>query len=88
MAKFRATVRLTGLEGPDPSNVQSLLDERFSDAGLPKWRVLSIEVEGAPKSTRFRGHRAPEYRRRSEAWGLFLIALGAWAVWFFWLMLD
>lgn len=87
MAKFRATVRVTELEGPDLANVQRTLDERMKEAGFPKWKVVSIETEGAMSSRR-REVRAARRRRRSEGWGLFFVAAGAWAVWFFWLLVD
>jgi hypothetical protein len=90
MAKFRATVRVTEIEGPDLANVQRALDERMKEAGFAKWRVLSIETEGAPPTiSRRRETRGPARRtRRNEGWGLFFVAAGAWAVWFFWLLVD
>ena len=88
MAKFRATVRVTEIEGPDVANVQLALDERMKEAGFAKWRVLSIETEGAPSTIRRRDARAARSQRLNEGWGLVLIAAGAWAVWFFWLLVD
>jgi hypothetical protein len=86
MQKFRATVRLTEIEGADPAQVQRTLDERLKEAGFAKWRVLSIEMDGAGTRGRSREIRAPRHRTRSEGWGLFVVAASAWVVWLFWLL--
>jgi hypothetical protein len=86
MQKFRATVRLTEIEGADPAHVQRALDERMKEAGFAKWRVLSIEAEGAATRSRHRDIHVPRHRAQSEGWGLFLVAAGAWVVWLFWLL--
>jgi hypothetical protein len=86
MHKFRATVRLTEIEGADPAQVQRALDEHLKQAGFAKWRILSIEAEGAVARGRSREIRLPRRRARSEGWGLFVVAAGAWVVWLFWLL--
>ena len=88
MPRFRATVRVTELEGPDPASVQKMLDERLKEAGFARWRVTTIETEGVAHRPRGRDSRAARRRSRSEGWGLFLIAAGAWAVWFFYLLVK
>lgn len=88
MPRFRATVRVTELEGSDPASVQKMLDERFKEAGFAHWRVTTIETEGAARRPRGRDVRTARRRPRGEGWGLFLIAAGAWAVWFFYLLVK
>jgi hypothetical protein len=86
MQKFRATVRLTEVEGADPAQVQRALDERLKEAGFAKWRVLSIEVDGPGLHGGSREIRVHRHRTQSDGWGLFVVAAGAWLVWLCWLL--
>ena len=90
MPKFQATVRVSNLEGEDPAAAQHLLDERLKSAGFDKWQVLSVETPGGTPRRQERRETRPVVRRKppSDGWGLFLVAAGAWVVWFLWALAD
>jgi ferric-dicitrate binding protein FerR (iron transport regulator) len=92
MAKYRATLHLSGLSGDSPQAVQSALDALLKKRGLENCRIVRIDPEGL--ATRAAPARAAErsessaWRRQANAGGLLLVAAAAWAIWFFWWMFS
>jgi hypothetical protein len=83
MPKYRVTVRFSDLDGRDPASVQQALEEKLKTAGLERWRVLSINTEGAPSQRALSTRAVVEAARRPSGGGLLLVAAAAWAIWFF-----
>ncbi len=89
MAKFRATLRVSDLNGADPAAVQRALDERLKQAGIERWKVLSIENEAAAAARRqarrpVRNHLMPRRpvavrQPHGDAGGFLLAAAVVWA---------
>jgi len=86
MPRYRATVQLRDIEGPDRASVKRRLQKRLDDAGLKGCQVTRVDAErGAIQPLRFPAVARPNPRRlpRDRA-GLLLVAAIAWALWFFW----
>ncbi len=49
MGKYRATVKVSNVEGTNPATAQETLEQCLKAAGLDGWRIVSIE-EDAKKS--------------------------------------
>jgi hypothetical protein len=90
MPKFRAIVRLSGIEAADAASVPRTVEEQLKAAGLSRWRVLRVHDEDAPRRRRLQRLR---YRRRWRSRregtnGLLIVAASAWAIWFFWMFSE
>lgn len=86
MPKFRATVRVTEIDAPDPAAALRQLDEQMKGSRITNWKVVSIEAEGAGGHPQTRYFARRHQVARSESWKLFMVAAGAWAAWFLWLL--
>lgn len=89
MPKFRATVQLIELDGADPVEVRRAVEGVLTQAGMTRWRVVSIERE-RPQA-RGVGTPAPMSLPPRQAsvssinlGGFLLIAAVGWVIWLFW----
>jgi hypothetical protein len=88
MPKFRATVQLIELDGGDPVEVRQTIEDRLAQAGVGRWRIVSIEREraqgragvGAPMPPAARQVNSPPI----NLGGILLIAAVGWVIWLFW----
>jgi hypothetical protein len=88
MPKFRATVQLMDLNGADPVEVRHAIEGALAQAGLARWRVVSIERERPQGATAALAPSAPAARQAStqpiNLGGFLLIAAVGWVIWLFW----
>lgn len=92
MAKFRAYLQLSELNGPDSGAVRQAVEESLGKAGLANWRVLSVESDEVLPPPPPAPAKPPVAPRRNvqpaNVGGYLLAGAVAWALWFFWTMLQ
>lgn len=96
MPKYRATVRLSGLEGEDAEVVRRRLAAELRRLGPRELRVhVERDIPGhgvpaPPIARRARGRvwRQPRQARRGDGGGLLLVIAITWAIWFFWFLTE
>lgn len=90
MPKFRAYLQITELNGSDPASVRQSVEESIGKAGLTHWRVVSIENEDkvSPLAQTSPIAKRDATRRAANVGGYLLAGAVAWALWFFWTLLE
>lgn len=88
MPKFRATVQLIDLDGADPVEVRHAVEGALAQAGLARWRIVSIERDRPQARAAAVPPAAPTARPAStqpiNLGGFLLIAAVGWVIWLFW----
>ena len=87
MPKFRVTVRFVDLMGPDVLAVRQELEDRLRVAGTGAWRIVEVAPAHAQPAAEYEGVA----RRRADrdlAGKLMLMGAAAWALWFFWALVE
>jgi len=94
MPKYRATVRVSGIDGESLQSVRTALDEQLRQSGLENCRIVNVEAEVPPPPVRRNGpasalKQPPIWRRQADTGAMLLVAAVAWGIWFFlWMLLG
>jgi hypothetical protein len=92
MARYRATIQVSGISGESPRAVRAALDERLRSSGLEQCHIVSVDLDvpsgGTARPSRSMDVGKPSWQRQTNAGGFLLVAAATWAVWFFWWMLS
>ncbi len=90
MNMYRATIRIDGLQGGDPSEVRRILEAKLAKAEVEACRVLSIEPihrgrgpQPQPQPRRMAPAEGT-WRKQSNAGGVILLFAMGWALWVVW----
>lgn len=85
--KFHATVRFFDVVGDDVPGARQALEEKLASAGLGRWQIVSVAPEPPPLVVRPpRPGLSTAFPRASGP--LLILGSVAYALWFFWLLLE
>lgn len=85
MVKYTSTIKLYDVTGPDAVGARKALEEKLQGADLGRWQIISITPDAPPLPVQRRSSRRIPPSRLGP---LFLIGAIAWAIWFYWLLLE